>query len=183
MSNIGIIIHPKRMYRHVRSAALLRTRRSLSLHLGCGRKCLPGFVNVDCNHGAAVDYVSDIAHLPCPANSVLRIETYHAIEHLPHPVLPAALKHWWNILQPGGVLVIECPDFDAGVSEYLAGNLERLLNIYGRQNYRGDTHYFGYNRERLSKLLVVAGFTSVVEAAPQDYHAQLEPCLRFESRK
>lgn len=170
--------------RQVRSAYILRRPNvALRLHLGCGGFRLPGFVNVDYNAGSAVDYVCNIAHLPCPQNSVARIETYHVIEHLAHPTVRSILSHWHKILSPDGVLVIECPDFDADVAEYLSGNEGRLGSIFGLQRFHGDAHLYGYNRKRLSELLASVGFVDVVHCPPQDYHAASEPCLRVECRK
>jgi len=48
------------------------------------------------------------------------------------------LQECLRALQPGGELVLELPDFDAGVREYLEGNEERLYSIYGRQRFPGD---------------------------------------------
>ncbi len=122
-------------------------------------------------------------HLPCPENSVERIETYHVIEHLPHPVVRSGLEHWYRLLTPGGKLILECPDLDKALREYLDGNEERLFNIFGRQRFPGDAHLFGYNASRLCKLLESVGFTEVVQREPRDYHKELEPCLRVECEK
>lgn len=171
--------------RYLRYAYLLRHpgKRVYQLHLGCGQRRLPGFVNIDHNQGDAVDYPCDISRLPCPPNSIRRIETYHVIEHIPHRTAPQVLQHWYSILCPGGLLVIECPDFDEDVRQYLAGNEERLWSIFGRQRFAGDAHYFGYNRRRLTAALQAAGFTSIEEHQPEDYHALNEPCLRYECQK
>ena len=84
---------------------------------------------------------------------------------------------------PGGKLVTECPDLDQAVRDYLAGNDERLFNIFGRQRFPGDTHLFGFNVPRLRALLESVGFTGVVEGEPEDYHKHLEPCIRVECTK
>ena len=181
---IALLAHPRRLVRHLRySATLRRHSGDLQLHLGCGQRRIPGFVNIDCNHGEAVDYVCDIGFLPCPVNSVSRIESYHVFEHIPHRETQSVLTHWYSVLEPGGMLVIECPDFDRDVQEYMAGNEDRLSSIFGRQRFPGDTHYFGYNSRRLAALLESAGFSGVVEKPPDDYHAKSEPCLRFECHK
>lgn len=162
---------------------LRRADGTLRLHLGCGHRRLEGFLNVDMKLTNATDFVSDITALGCPASSVDRIETYHVIEHIPHPEVTRALREWYRVLRPGGTLVLECPDFDEGVRQYLAGDEGRLTSIYGLQRYEGDTHFFGYNLERLSRLLVSIGFGSVKGAEPEDYHKDTEPCLRVEAIK
>ena len=170
--------------RHLATAYLLRRpARPLCLHLGCGQRRLPGYVNIDCNAGAAVDYIGNVGKLPCPRSSVDRIETFHVIEHIPRNEAVSFLAHWLDILRPGGVLVIECPDFDRDVVEYLSGNEERLHSIFGRQRFRGDAHLFGYNARRLSALLLSVGFENIEEMPAMDYHSKFEPCIRIECTK
>lgn len=168
--------------RHLRHYPVLRRpRRPLRLHLGCGKRRLPGFINVDLNISSATDYVSDISKLPCPSGSVERIETYHVIEHIPVTAVEAVLTEWRRVLQPGGVLVIECPDFAAVVDELLAGNSERMFSIFGRQRFRGDAHHWGYTEDTLADLLRRVGFGAVATGTPSDYHTESEPCIRVEA--
>lgn len=163
----------------LRGARKIRKPKTpLRLHLGCGNRRQDGFVNVDLHLSHATDYVADIKNLPCPSASVERIECYHVIEHIPHREVAKYVDEWHRLLEPEGKLVVECPDFDRAVEEYLAGNEERLFNIYGRQRFPGDTHRYGYNSARLKMLLEEAGFSSVTLEEPQDYHAKQEPCLR-----
>src|SRR6185437_10267652 len=55
----------------------------LDLHLGCGPKYLPGFVNIDANPMHKTDILLDIrCGLPFASNSVDSIYSTHMIEHL-----------------------------------------------------------------------------------------------------
>ncbi len=161
----------------------IKNKRLLKLHLGCGNRHLEGYTNIDLRKTSTTDLVCNITKLPYPDNTVELIETYHVIEHLPRHDLPKALKEWFRILSPGGVLIIECPDFDKAVKEYIEGNEKRINNIFGLQRFPGDTHMFGYNFKRLKNLLEEAGFRDIQEREPQDYHTKDEPCLRIESFK
>lgn len=177
-------MHPKCFIKQIRNWLLLRRpSKGLRLHLGCGQKRLQGFINVDCNYSSATDYVADISKLPCPDNSVERIETYHVIEHIPMPEVKSVLTEWKRVLTVGGLLVIECPDLQGAVTEYLAGNKERLFSIYGRQRFPGDTHHWGYDFRSLPELLESAGFSKVRVLPAEDYHKDEEPCLRVECTK
>ena len=155
----------------------------LKLHLGSGDKYFEGYINIDWRKTRATDLVCDIRKLPYPENSVDLIETYHVIEHLPRHDLPRALETWHRILIPGGKLIIECPDFDAAVKEYIGGDAKRIDNIFGLQRFNGDVHLFGYNFKSLKKLLEEAGFKNIKEKEPQDYHSKDEPCLRVKCVK
>ena len=167
----------------LRGRRLLKRSGEINLHLGCGNVAKPGFINIDIRKTRATDFVADIGMLPFPDSSVDRIESYHVIEHLSHTRVKRVLLEWHRILRRGGQLVIECPDFDAAVREYLAGNDQRLFNVFGLHRFKGDIHLFGYNEKRLKLLLETNGFEGIKSGIPTDYHVDEEPCLRIESRK
>ncbi len=168
--------HPKRAARQLRWLYYMRTTSDpLRLHLGCGNRRFPNFINIDCNYSPATDYLGSAGLLPCKNDSVKRIENYHVIEHIPYPAVRAVLEEWFRVLLPGGTLVIECPDLDQTTREYLGGNDERLYSIYGRQRFPGDAHHWGYNLARLKTLLESVGFSDVEGKPPQDYHKENEP--------
>jgi len=143
---------------------------------------MEGFVNIDRNFSDATDYVSDITRLPCRPQSVARIETYHVIEHIPQPVVRDVLSYWHRLLQPSGVLVIECPDLDQSLRDYLAGDRERMFSVFGRQRFPGDAHHWGYSASTLTELLESVGYTNVRTLEATDYHAAREPCIRVEAQ-
>jgi predicted SAM-dependent methyltransferase len=167
--------------RNARTYPKLRRAGDLRLHLGCGQKRLPGFINIDHNYSPATDYVGNIGRLPCPPRSVERIETYHVVEDISVTIVDAVLASWLQMLKPGGVLVIECPDFEADIRELLDGHAERMYSIFGRQRFPGDAHHWGYGADSLRDRLARIGFVDVVSLPATDYHAELEPCLRIEA--
>jgi len=161
----------------------IKDKSPSKLHLGCGGHRIDGYVNVDWRMTPATDLICDIRNLPFGINSAEIIECYHVIEHLPRHDLVPTFEKWYKILAPGGKLIVECPDFDEAVKEYLEGNEERLNNIFGLSRYPGDIHYFGYNFKRLKKILEEIGFVNIEEKEPQDYHSKEESCLRIECTK
>lgn len=157
--------------------------QDLRLHLGCGTQHKDGFLNIDHRSTKATDLVCDIRNLPFPDGSAAHIESYHVIEHVPHVEVQAMLREWHRVLKPGGTMVVECPDFDEAVREYIRGNEARIYNIFGLQRFKGDFHLYGYNQRRLREVLEACGFEAVEFKEPQDYHKDLEPCMRAEARK
>jgi SAM-dependent methyltransferase len=155
----------------------------LMLHLGCGGKHFDGYVNVDLWITDATDVICDINRLPWPDGSAATIESYHVIEHISHKKIKKTLNDWHRVLKPGGKLVLECPHFDVAIREYLSGNESRLLNIFGRQRSEGDAHHYGFNPERLMRLLEEVGFKEIQEAPPQSSQILDEPCFRLECKK
>jgi predicted SAM-dependent methyltransferase len=143
----------------------------------------PGYINIDFRKTGACDYVCDVTALPFPDASVEIIETYHLIEHLPRSNFEKAIQNWWNKLIPGGMLVIECPDFDRQVKQYLEGDDKIINHIFGLQRYSGDTHHFGYNFQRIRELLEAKGYYGIKSTNPTDYHRLEEPCIRVEAYK
>ncbi|MFQ5787212.1 MAG: methyltransferase domain-containing protein, partial [Thermodesulfobacteriota bacterium] len=158
-------------------------QKDVRLHLGCGSKHFDGYVNVDIWITDATDIICDIAHLPWPDNSVYIIESYHVIEHISHTRIMQTLAEWHRVLKPDGVLILECPHFDEAVKEYLTGNEDRLINIFGRQRSYGDAHLYGYNHSRLISILEEIGFKGCVKASPQSSQSLDEPSLRVECKK
>lgn len=155
----------------------------IALHLGCGPKRLPGYVNVDLWMTDATDYVCDIRRLPWADGSVRAVESHHVIEHISHRDVEGTIREWRRVLVPGGTLALETPHFDRTVQEYLAGNEERLVSIFGRQRRAGDAHLFGYNPARLMRLLEQCGFGDFVELPPRSHQSEEEPVFRLECRK
>ena len=152
----------------------------LKLHVGCGRVIKEGYVNIDVkpSKGITLDMIRDCTELPYEDNSVDLIESFHLIEHLDRHKALRAMKHWYALLKPRGRLVIECPDFELAVQDYVNGNKKRIDNIFGLQRNPYDFHFFGYSRKSLERILRGFGFKRVIQQQPTDYHKDQEPCLR-----
>ena len=184
---IRILLHRFSAWIHLKQyrnwIKLRNPKNNLKLHIGCGNIHLNNYINIDRNYSPATDFVTNARKIPCKNNSVKRIETYHLIEHIPQSLVIDTLSEWYRILIPSGTLIIECPDFDKAVREYIAGNNDRLYSIFGRQRFPGDTHNWGYNAKRLKDLLKEIGFAEITENEAQDYHKDHEPCIRIEAIK
>jgi predicted SAM-dependent methyltransferase len=142
--------------------------------------------DIDVIKTLTTDYVLDAQHLPFPDDSVERIESYHMIEHLPRDDLRPMFSEWCRVLQPGGHLVVELPDLDGVVAEYLDSEdpeyTETLLKyIFGSQRFDSDYHYWGWNEDRLGELLEDCGFKRIVRKPATDNHADEAPCMRIEA--
>ncbi len=104
--------------------------RELHLHLGCGTKFLPGFVNIDGNLFRKTDMWLDLRNgLPFPDNSVSSVYTSHVLEHFYPEELTGILRECHRALRPGGGLRIVVPDMGAAVRAYLAGQTSFFSNF------------------------------------------------------
>ena len=181
----------------------IQGKSPLKLHLGCGARHFTGYINIDCRKTAATDLVCDIRKLPYKNNTVEMIECYHLIEHLPVCLMANIvhgwgekyassilfLKEWNRVLEPEGKLIIEAPDFEKIIAEYInadeARKEELLVYIYGgyRHNDIQNIHRWGVNKYRLKYILEKASFRNITFEEPRSYQKEFCPCLRVEAIK
>jgi predicted SAM-dependent methyltransferase len=138
----------------------------MKLHVGCGRKILPGYVHVDTQPYNHVDHVCDMMKLDdiIKKDSVDEIYVCHALEHVPRGKAQEVLKTFYDILKEGGHLRVSVPDFDAVVKRYNENenNVEELqgLMVGGhRDKYDVHTHVFTF--KWLKTMLKDVGFKDI----------------------
>lgn len=140
------------------------------LHLGCGKRHIPGFIHVDLADFPHIDHRHPIDRLPMIDDaSVDLIYCCHALEYFGRIEVMDVLGEWARVLVPGGVLRLAVPDFDALIEVYKKyGGLDRLLGpLYGRFEIEGSGgpevlyHRTVYNFDDLKALLEACGFGRV----------------------
>ena len=154
------------------------------LHLGCGTRKIPGFINVDCRSEVEPDIRADFFHLDRerfqPGTASL-IYCSHALEHVSRRDALAALWTWRNLLEKGGILRLSVPDLNECFIAYLQYNDLRVIQnlLYGKQEHEWDFHKTGWDRKSLERDLYTAGFSLVrwwdwrnTEHASFDDHSQ-----------
>lgn len=102
----------------------------------------------------------------------------HTLEHLFSHEVPVALGEFKRILKPDGFALFMCPDLESVANHLVkygtdhvaysspAGPITALDMLYGHiasvaQGRHYMAHKTGFTTERLGKLLIEAGFTSV----------------------
>lgn len=115
----------------------------MRVNLGCGRRPMEGWVNVDVVPLPGVDLVADLDHpekvsLPWEDDSVEDLAMIHALEHLHHP-LPL-MAELWRIAKPGAMLTIACPYGSSDDADEDPTHVRRIfLNTFG---YFGQPYYY-----------------------------------------
>ena len=146
----------------------------IRLHLGCGKKRLDGYVNID-GFEPSADVIADIRKLPYDDNSVDEIVAIHVFEHFEVWEAEGIAREWHRVLRPGGVLVMEMPSFDK-VVKLLKENTPKGL-VYGLLGLYGDwklerpemTHKWCWQHMSLAKLLEKIGFASITIKEPKTH--------------
>lgn len=138
------------------------------VHLGCGKRFMPGYVHVDLSTYPHVKYIHDIKTLPMFSdNSVELIYASHTLEYFDRVEVLSVLQEWKRVLQFGGILRLAVPDFSALLSVYSnCGDLNRVVGpLYGRWEVSPGIflyHKTVYDFVSLKRVLESAGFVDPV---------------------
>lgn len=143
----------------------------MKLHLGCGKRFIPGFVHIDVDDLPHIDYKSDVRKLPMiKSKSVDLIYFSHGIEYFDRVEIKDVLLEWMRVLKPKGILRSAVPDFEALVKVYKKyKNLDLIIGpLYGRWEVSDSKdkkgvlyHKTVYDFKSIKKVLMSAGFKNV----------------------
>lgn len=137
----------------------------MKLHLGSGKRFIPGFKHIDIVEFPHVDIVSTIDSLPMiQDNSVDLIYNCHVAEHFNKKQVPLVLAEWYRILKPGGILRTAVPDFEQLSKLYSSGKvtLDEIHGpVFGRQDALYNFHWIAFDELKLTKFLQDAKFSNI----------------------
>jgi predicted SAM-dependent methyltransferase len=136
----------------------------MKLHLGCGKRHIPGFIHIDAVDYPHIDHVSTIDNLGFIADqSVDLIYNCHVLEHFKRRDVLRVLCEWHRVLKPGGILRTSVPDFAALAEVYRRyQDLDLVIGpIFGRQDYLYNIHYNVFDFVTLERVLSQAGFMDI----------------------
>lgn len=148
---------------------------NLKLHLGCGKRYLPGWTHIDLADFPHIDYRQNAADLSNFADgSVDEIYACNLLEHFNRFEVPKVLAEWARVLKcreqkpdgtisQGGIIRLSVPDFEASVKHYLEHHDLAVLesNFIGGQKDQYDFHYYQFDFALLEKLLKNVGFSNM----------------------
>ena len=159
-----------------------RPRQSVRLHLGCGKRYLPGWIHIDLAPGPHIDFQNSIGDLSMFANETVdEIYCSHALEYFDRVEAVEVLVEWRRVLTPGGRLFLAVPDFQALIRIYeTTGSLDPILGpLFGRMLGKTRDSYI-YHRttfdiRSLTSLLEECGFSDVIEYDPVSFLGNFDP--------
>ena len=150
----------------------------MRLNLGCGKRILKDYVNVDFPSNAyesTPDVATDIRKLPFEDNSVDEIMAIHVWEHFYLNEVNEVIEEWKRVLNPGGKLVLEMPCLDKVVEFLKQGVTHPQLTIwplYGdpsTHKSEADLHKWCWGINALTRFLEKHGFKDIKSEEPH-YH-------------
>lgn len=139
----------------------------MKVHLGCGKRHIPGFHHVDALSYPHVDHVGPVDKLSHIGDEIASlVYACHVLEHFGRNQYQEVIREWYRILRPGGVLRLAVPDFSAVASMYVQGDapggIEGLLGFcVGGQRDEYDFHKMVFDEDLLSRSLLEVGFSTV----------------------
>ena len=154
----------------------------VKLHLGCGKRYLPGYIHIDIDEGEHIDYCFDIKSLKMfENNSVDIIYSCGAIVYFDRQELKEVLLDWYRILKPGGKLRISVPDFKKIIEVYNTSGMDiktkgLLGPLFGRWPIKQNILYQKtvFDFDSLKVFLKKCGFNNISkydwrDILPPDY--------------
>jgi len=141
----------------------------MKLHLGCGKRFLPGYVHVDIADFPHIVHRKPIYPLDfIQSSTISEIYCSHALEYYDFHEASLVLKEWFRCLDSDGCLRLSVPDFDELIKVYSLhdNNIDSIIGpIFGRWETNSEFIYHRtvYNKKKLNELLMNAGFMEVKE--------------------
>lgn len=134
------------------------------LHLGCGNRIIPGWINVDINSENQMVIKDDVANLiTIEDDSIDLIYASHILEHFGRHEVEGILRTWHKKMKLGGLLRLAVPDFETVCQRYLQHkNISEILGfVSGGQRSVYDYHKIVFDFDSLAVLLAKVGFVDI----------------------
>ena len=142
-----------------------------TLNVGAGERTFEFYptksykcINVDARDLPNIDEVCDVTALPFSDEEFEYILASDIIEHFPIAQTVDVLNEWVRVLKPGGFIEFRLPNLRAICHAYLTGVRDgkgASWLLYGGQEYEGNFHYVGFDRQFFKATCAQAGLMEV----------------------
>ena len=137
----------------------------MKLHIGCGKRSIPGWTQIDIESRPHVDIVCDARTLPFDTNSAEIIYSCQVIGYFEREELQRVLMEWVRVLRLGGILRLSVTNFETIVKLYTAGlSLDWFYgSLYGPITAGGQRLIYRmvFDKHTLTKLMYESGLKRV----------------------
>lgn len=155
-----------------------------------------GWINLDIEDHEGVTIVADASkHIPFETGTFDELHCVHVLEHVTRDNYVPMLQEMHRVLEPGGVLYVEVPDFQGTVrnltAAFEAGDVEAIhvwtTSVYGKNERKGMSHHWGFYEGLLRKEMRLTGFKDIerltAKADMISGHYKQEPVLLVRGTK
>jgi len=144
----------------------------LTLNVGCGERTYKEYpkgykcINYDARDiPKHTDVIGDVRDLSFFDDEYFDyILASDIIEHFPISETPTILKEWRRALKHNGVIEFRLPDLSAICRAYVNKQHDAKLTswlLYGGQDYPGNFHFVGFDRQFLNSVVAPIGFEEI----------------------
>ncbi len=144
----------------------------ITLNVGCGERTYKEYpagyscVNYDARDiPKHTDVVGDVRDLSFFNDEYFDyILASDIIEHFPISETSTILKEWRRVLKVGGIIEFRLPDLAAICKAYTNKQHDAKLTswlLYGGQDYPGNFHFVGFDRQFLNSVVTPIGFEEI----------------------
>jgi len=142
----------------------------IKLHLGCGTKKLPGWINIDGVENCHPDLVHDLGKpLPYADQSADEVRAHSVLEHFDKYMRYCVFSDWARVLKVGGLVHLEVPDFRKLIFRFFKFRFDDFVdtmfgeNMWESEIYIGHfgNHKWGYSQESLKAFTKQFGIETV----------------------
>jgi ubiquinone/menaquinone biosynthesis C-methylase UbiE len=160
----------------------------MKLHLGCGKRYLPGFFHIDIDPYPHIDLIQSIGDLSnFETESIDEIYSSHAISYYDRFEAEKVLLEWNRVLKPFGQIFLVVTDLESLIKIY--ESTEKDINsiigpLFGRWAIHGSGeeeipkyiyHKTIWDEISLSNILLKNGFLKIQKFNPQEYLFKIDP--------
>lgn len=144
--------------------------KKLSLNVGCGERTFKEYpvgyrcINVDQRDLSNVDKVMDVRKLEFPDEYFDYILASDIIEHFTIFETENILIEWKRVLKVNGIIEFRMPNLRAICKKYIDGGNDTKMTswlIFGGQDYPGNFHFIGFDRELFRSIIEPLGFKEI----------------------
>ncbi len=141
------------------------------LHIGSGGIYLKGYINIDKDERYKPDLIANAQYLRdyFPLESISEILIIHTIGYLSRRQAIMFMEDCYQLLIPGGELIIETPDLEKIMRLYPTDKLNYTRSIFGfdieddDQGKYFETHKWAWTEASLIRVLTGIGFQTRIE--------------------
>ena len=142
----------------------------LTLNIGCGERAFKEYpeeykcINIDERDLSNVDKIMNVRKLDFSDEYFDYILASDIIEHFPIIDIKNILTEWKRVLKIGGIIEFRMPNLKEICRKYIEGiHTTKLTSwlIFGGQDYSGNFHYVGFDREWFRLIIESLGFKEI----------------------